>query len=208
MIRFLFLSLVAFSLSWNASASPETETLVRRVAAQMEKRTGEDLAQIVVNEINVSKMAGYVLGEYGRDLPTADRVAFESRFEAFLVSVIAERAWNLSDSDLSVIGSVDRRNRESIVTMRIKERAEPSRIMRWRLMRTDNGWETIDIQLGGMWLAIEQRAQVDIAMSYDGVEIEDLYDTSNGGQDALLSASTRNSGGGRRVVEFLDRVLP
>lgn len=208
MKRALIPLLIAASLPHFAQAGPETETLVRETVARMEQTSGDALAQIIVDQIDVSRMAGYVLGAYGQDLPTADRVAFEERFETFMVTVLAERAWNLAGSDISVVGSVDRRGVESIVTTRLKDRATPSQMMRWRLIRDGNSWKIIDLQLGGLWLAVEQRAQVEIAMNYDNVEIGDLYDMSGGGQDELLSASTRNTGGGQRVISFLNRVLP
>lgn len=207
MFRTLTLSLLALGLATGAIADTKSEAFVRNATYEMEKRTGEDQSRIIVDQIDVSKMAGFVLGEYGRNLPTADRVAFESRFEDFLVSVLAERAWQLSGADITVIGSVDRSDMESIVTTRVKSRAQPSTRMRWRLIREGDSWKAIDVQVGGLWLAIEQRAQVDIAMSYDDVDVGDLYDVYGGGQDELLAASTRNSGGGRRMVLFLDRVL-
>ena len=47
-------------------------------------------------------------------------------------------------------------------------------IMRWRLLRIDGAWHIVDVEMHGVWLAIEQRAQIDSLLDQD-TDISTIY---------------------------------
>ena len=48
-------------------------------------------------------------------------------------------------------------------------------IMRWRVLLRDGEWRLVDVEVHGLWLAIEQRAQIVTLLDKRGVSIRDIY---------------------------------
>jgi phospholipid transport system substrate-binding protein len=46
--------------------------------------------------------------------------------------------------------------------------------MRWRLIKAGGDWHIVDVEMHGVWLAIEQRAQIDSLLRKRG-DISDIY---------------------------------
>ena len=51
--------------------------------------------------------------------------------------------------------------------------------MRWRLLERDGSWRLVDVEVHGLWLAIEQRAQVVAALSRPGTSVSSIYPSEN-----------------------------
>jgi phospholipid transport system substrate-binding protein len=47
--------------------------------------------------------------------------------------------------------------------------------MRWRVLHRDGAWRLIDVEVHGLWLAIEQRAQIMALLDKQDTQIADLY---------------------------------
>ncbi len=45
--------------------------------------------------------------------------------------------------------------------------------MRWRVLRRDGDWRLVDVEVHGMWLAIEQRAQIAAILDRPRATIDD-----------------------------------
>ena len=45
--------------------------------------------------------------------------------------------------------------------------------VRWRVMERDGAWRVVDVEVSGLWLAIEQRAQIAAIMDKPHATIDD-----------------------------------
>ena len=46
--------------------------------------------------------------------------------------------------------------------------------VRWRVIERKGNWSVVDLEVAGIWLAIEQRAQVASILSRPGANIDDV----------------------------------
>jgi phospholipid transport system substrate-binding protein len=49
--------------------------------------------------------------------------------------------------------------------------------LRWRVIERGGKWSVVDLEFAGLWLAIEQRAQVSAILDRPGADIEDVIAT-------------------------------
>jgi len=71
-------------------------------------------------------------------------------------------------ADVTVVGSRDRSARDTIVTVQVTLPGEAPETVRWRLLDRGGAWKVVDVQVQGLWLAIEQRAQVAAILDRSG----------------------------------------
>ncbi|MBU4569311.1 MAG: ABC transporter substrate-binding protein, partial [Alphaproteobacteria bacterium] len=68
---------------------------------------------------------------------------------------------------------------DSIVTTRVSTPYRDPMIMRMRLLQRGGDWRIVDVEAHGLWLAIEQRAQVVDALSRPGATVASIYPSEN-----------------------------
>jgi len=172
-IAALLLLFVQFPLS--AIANPQAEEHVQAVVQSIHAEQDGALAAALVEEIDISRTSRFVLGRHLRDATPAQIEAFESRFRAYLVSFLSGRTDELAQAKIEIVGSSDRNPGDSIVTTRVSSPFREPMIMRWRLIERENAWRLVDVDVHGIWLAIEQRAQSASLLDRKDVGIGDLY---------------------------------
>ena len=172
----LLLTILAFGLiSTPASAGPESEARIRTLIEQMHAGAPGREADIIVNHVDMPRVSKFVLGKYGRDASEEDLNLFAGRLDAFMRSFLTSRSEELTDASVEVLSSVDRNATDSIVETRVSSPAREPMIMRWRVLLRDGEWRLVDVEVHGLWLAIEQRAQIVNLLDKRGVSIRDIY---------------------------------
>jgi len=175
-MRNLFLTIFAFGLlAAPAFASPESESHVRGFIEQMHNGARGHEAAFIVDEVDMPRVSKFVLGKYGREASADDLTLFATRLDSFMRNFLASRSDELSDADVEVLSSVDRTPTDSIVTTRVSSPTREPMIMRWRVLMRDGDWRLVDVEVHGLWLAIEQRAQVVSLLDKNGAHIRDVY---------------------------------
>lgn len=156
-IAALALSL-ATPLAAPAHAGPQAEALVAGAAEELVSGqfTGRELAEL----IDTRRIARFTLGRHARTLPASEVARYEAAFETFLETTFEAHAERFLAAEVQVLGSVDRNARDSIVTTRVRVPGEGSETVRWRVIERDGVWRVVDVEAFGLWLAIEQRAQI------------------------------------------------
>lgn len=172
-IAALLLLFVQFPLS--AIANPQAEEHVQSVIQSIHAEQDGALATALVEEIDIGRTARFVLGRHRRDATPEQIDAFENRFRSYLVSFLTGRTDELEQAKIEIVGSSERSPGDSIVTTRVSSPFRDPMIMRWRLIERDNAWKLVDVEVHGIWLAIEQRAQIDSLLDREEVGIDDLY---------------------------------
>lgn len=169
------LATAAFALvALPASAGPEAEALIAGAAKQItDPRTGRDAFR---DSVDVPTVARFTLGKHARRVSEGERTRFATAFENFLLETFDEHRGKFVDAEVEVIGSKDRNPDDSIVETRIHQKGEDPFTVRWRVIRRDGEWRVVDVEVMGLWLAIEQRAQIAAILDRPRATIEDAIE--------------------------------
>ena len=165
------LAAVALTLSAPvAMAGPAAEAIVETASEKLSEGTFErsDLMRIV----DTQRIARFALGGHARRIPAEDLERFEVAFEGFLAHTFEQNRHRFDGASVTVIGSSDRNDRDSVVETRVKLPGKDSQTVRWRVIERGGQWRIVDVQVGGLWLAIEERAQIDAVLDRRGASIE------------------------------------
>lgn len=172
MVRTALISLAAMLMTGVAHAGIEAETLIAETANELAagQINSEDLDAIV----DAPTIARFTLGRHARELPEQDVSRFSEAFDRFLDAAFDDQAARFSGAQIEVVGSVDRSARDSIVTTRVTLPGQVPETVRWRVINRDGVWKVVDVQAFGLWLAIEQRAQIAAILDRNGASIDDV----------------------------------
>lgn len=139
--------------------------------AQREKAFADLMARFA----DLPRISRFVLGRYARAITPAQFNLFRDRFTRYAISVYATQLDQFRGDSIRVTGSIDPRPGESIVASRISRRAGNPLLVRWRVQRYANGeFRIIDVELGGVFLAIQQRSDFEAFLEQAGGKTEAL----------------------------------
>ncbi|MEM9670084.1 MAG: ABC transporter substrate-binding protein [Pseudomonadota bacterium] len=175
MFRTFIATIMLITMAPQADACPETEALIEQAAFEIVNKEGEDLALAILDRVDVPIVARFVLGRHARNETTEALASFEERFERHLIYSLTDQADRFEGADIDVRGSIDRNDRDSIVHTRVKIPGEETVSMRWRFIQRYGKWKVVDLEVVGLCLAIEQRAQIAVVLSDPRASVEDLY---------------------------------
>lgn len=177
MLRTLFLSIALMATVPIASAAhnqlESPEVLVSTAAQDIAQSETTRVADAVLSHIDTRAIANFTLGRYGRSIPAADRARFVSAFEGYLHRQISSHAHQFKGVQVDVVDTTARNARDAIVTTEIRGSHDPLKV-RWRVIERKGSWSVVDLEVAGIWLAIEQRAQVAAILARPGADIEDV----------------------------------
>jgi len=169
-------------LAPSALAGPEAEAVVQ--TASIELVSGNFVGDKITRTIDVKKIARFTLGKHVRRADKQELAQFEEDFSAFIVRAFERNANAFVGAQVEVLGSKDRNPKDTIVQTRLTLPGEEPEIISWRLLDDDGEWRVVDMQARGLWLAIEQRAQMSAVL-----------DRTNGDLNAALRALDEGGNG-------------
>nr|WP_070959740.1 ABC transporter substrate-binding protein [Hyphomonas sp. Mor2] len=149
------------------------EALVSTAASDIAQSENTGVADAVLSHIDTRAIANFTLGRYGRSLAPAEKARFVNAFEDYLRRQIDANAHQFSGIEVSVVDAQARNARDSIITTQVR-RDEGDMRIRWRVIERSGKWSVVDLEVAGIWLAIEQRAQVAAILGRPGASIEDV----------------------------------
>ncbi|MEM9053956.1 MAG: ABC transporter substrate-binding protein [Pseudomonadota bacterium] len=177
MLKTLFVSLALIvSVPFAAAGQNDVakaEALVTSAAVEIAQSERERVADAVLSHLDTRAIALFTLGRHGQSLPAAEKARFAAAFEAFLRRQIEANAHQFAGVQVDVIGTSARNSRDAIVTTRVLGAGDPLQV-RWRVIERGGKWSVVDLEVAGIWLAIEQRAQVAAILGRPGADIEDV----------------------------------
>lgn len=175
MRRLTILFVLSAHTAFLASASPQSEQHIQTMIETVHTEHGGSLATALVEEIDIDRTSRFILGRYARNASPSELDAFETRFKDYLVKFLKGRTYELEKADIEILGSTDRNAHDSIVTTRVSSPYRKPMLMRWRIIDRDGEWRLVDVEVHGIWLAIEHRAQISSLMGRSQSKIDDLY---------------------------------
>lgn len=132
-------------------------------------------ADLMARFADLPRISRFVLGRYARNVTPAQFTLFRDRFTRYAIAVYATQLDQFRGDSIRVTGSIDPRPGESIVASRISRRAGGPLLVRWRVQRYSNGeFRIIDVELGGVFLAIQQRSDFEAFLEQAGGKPEAL----------------------------------
>lgn len=149
------------------------EALVSSAASEIAQSERSRVADAVLSHIDTKAIASFTLGRHGASLSPAAKVRFQQAFEGFLRRQIEANADQFSGVQVNVVGTASRNARDAIVTTEVQGLNQPMKV-RWRVIERGGKWSVVDLEVAGIWLAIEQRAQVAAILGRPGADIEDV----------------------------------
>lgn len=171
MLRTLIVSTSLAVMALSAQASPEAEALIAGTANQISvSQTG---VTPLTEAIDVQAIARFTLGKHSRRLSEDEQTRFTAAFEKFLVGTFEDQKNKMKNAKVDVIGSVDRTETDSVVETRVTQKGEDPITVRWRVMERGGAWRVVDVEVLGLWLAIEQRAQIAAILDKPRATIDD-----------------------------------
>jgi|GEM_PF-294428 len=173
-----FLIAIALATTAPIAVGAETnvesaEALVNAAAQDIADSERALVAEAVLSHIDTRAIANFTLGRHGRALPAEDKARFADSFTDFLRRQIEANAHQFSGVEVNVINTAARNARDAIVTTEVRSDTDSLRV-RWRVIERGGKWSVVDLEVAGIWLAIEQRAQVAAILSRPGANIEDV----------------------------------
>jgi phospholipid transport system substrate-binding protein len=176
-IRTLLASAALATLAMTAFAGDEAEALIASTATQISDPARGH--QAFSQSIDVPTVAHFTLGKYANRISDDERQRFTAAFDTFLTSSFRKHNDDFANSKVEVIGSVDRSATDSIVETRVTPADGDVMTVRWRVMERSGEWKVVDVEVLGLWLAIEQRAQIAAIMDKPRATIDDAIDALN-----------------------------
>ena len=177
MFRTIVTAITLSLLTLPALAGQAAEELIRGAAADMsDPDSGRDAFR---DSIDVPTVARFTLGKHARRVSSEEQARFTAAFEGFLIDTFENHRDAFANADVQVIGSVDRSAKDSIVETRVTPRDGETNTVRWRVIKRDEEWRVVDVEVMGLWLAIEQRAQIASILDRPRATIDDAIAALN-----------------------------
>ncbi len=178
MQRFIIAPILAVALALHASADPSAEAFVSDTAEAVAQSSAPEIE--LTQSIDVDAVARFTLGKYSRRVSDEDKARFEDAYQGFLEAALAGHTHILAGADVRVIGSIDRNEHDCIVETRLAHEGQDAETIRWRVIHKGGEWRVVDVEWQGLWLAIEQRAQISAIMDKPRATIEDAITALEG----------------------------
>ena len=171
MFRAAFAAAAVSFLSLPALAGPDAEALIAKAAADIaDPVRGE---AVFTETIDVPTVARFSLGKHARTISADEQTRFTEAFRLFLAGPFRDNADKFSGARVDVVGSKDRSPTDSIVETRITRKDEEPMTVHWRVVMRNGEWRVVDVEVLGLWLAIEQRAQIAAILDRPRATIDD-----------------------------------
>lgn len=186
-IAALFVAVPALVFATAASAAPEDKATdfvrqgVDRGIAILNETGPQDPERFerfrtFVNEvIDTRSVALFVLGPYRRGADQADLDRYVGTFHSYATASYESRLGAYGGQTVEITGATARSDKDMLVNAEIRS-AKGERLagMAFRILDSDRGLRLFDVQVEGIWLAVEQRNQFTSFLAQNGGSIDAL----------------------------------
>lgn len=149
------------------------ESLIEAAATNLQRSDQSELPSVLLSYVETGAIARFTLGSHAKRLSDASLTRYTAAFEGWLHSQVENQAHRLGGFGLSVENVAYRNRNDAIVTTQVRKGSDSVKL-RWRVIRRGGSWGVVDLEFAGVWLAIEQRAQVDAILDRPGATIDEV----------------------------------
>jgi len=179
--RSVFVALAVLLVSAPAMADDAAEQFVSDILAEAEPALiSNDRDEILAaiqkladEHVDMRRVGLFTAGQYARQMSDTQREEYLTLFRKYATLVYQKSLSEYSGQRLTVVGSVDRSERDIIVNSRIADAPAGSGaadlLVHWRVYRDREGnMSIVDSGANNVWLAIEQRSQFTSVIANNG----------------------------------------
>jgi len=162
-----------------AAEDPGSERFVAQVGAETLRLSKADAATtayraLLERSADMDRISAMVLGRQGRTFTPDQKARFRAAFANLLAAKVREAVKGVQSFDVGA--SVEARPGDIVVTSQAaRETGEPL-TLRWRLMNSNKGQRIVDVEVAGVFLALQQQS-----------EFASFLDANNNDADALIA---------------------
>jgi len=171
-----------------AETDPDAEAFINTVAeeaigllndqSKTQKQRTDEFADLVIANADMTAIGYFTLGQYRRSATPAQLDAFMDLFQSFTKNFYSLRLSEYANQTLEVTGSQMVNNgKEVIVTSQLIQPEGAPTDVNWRLRKNAEGqYKLRDLQVVGVWLALEQRSQFTATIANNNGSFDSLLD--------------------------------
>lgn len=141
-----------------------------------DSRISETEMMKLLEDVDVDGIARIALGKYAKRVHADAYGDYETAFRAYLKIQLQDHLARFSGGDLNTVDTTSH-GRQTIVETRVTKSDGETIDVNWRLRRSSDTWEIIDIEAMNLWLAIEQRAQFTAELDQNNGDVNALIST-------------------------------
>ncbi len=187
LIPFLLALVLATLGTTTVQAAPDDEAFVREKANEalqiladksLDHAARSEKFRHFVDEVtDVRRVARFVLGKYARGADKQKLEEFTQVFRTYAQGVYEAQLDNYSGETVTVTGSQDRKPGDSVVTSTISggQLSDPLDV-NWRVLTRHGRKLVLDVQVYGIWLALQQRTEITSVIANHGGSIDAAID--------------------------------
>ena len=144
-------------------------SVLRSQTASLDQRETQ-FRLILSQNFDVAFIGRFVLGRHWQRANAEQQSDYLRLFQDFLVKTYASRMGGYAGETLVIVAERDGGGRDTVVRTRIDRPAGPPIEADWRVRQQDIGYRIIDVEVGGISMAITQRAEFDSLVQRNGVD--------------------------------------
>ena len=153
----------------------DTLAILRDQEASPEVRR-EKFAQIFKSGADLDRIGRFVLGRYAKQMKAENRLdEYQALFREYVVNIYAARLGQYSGETFEILDASAISEREVVVESKIKSGDSDFRV-NWRVLNSGQGYKIVDVQVEGIWMAIEQREQFTAFINNNNRQVSALID--------------------------------
>lgn len=155
------------------AGSVVTDAVNRTMLALSDDRISDAEADTILELIDIEGVARFSLGRRWRELSLSEQADFVEAFRFFARAQLRDQLAQLAGSEIETVRSIERRPGDMIIVTKVTGITDAEYLVSWRITSA-NGWKIADMEILGIWFAIEQRAQFAAILDRNGGDIRSL----------------------------------
>ncbi len=133
-------------------------------------------ADLFTNGADLDRIGRFVLGRYAKQMRAENRLPeYQALFREYVVNIYAARLGQYSGETFEISGASAISDKEVVVESKIKSGDSDFRV-NWRVFNSGQGYKIVDVQVEGIWMAIEQREQFTSFINNNNRQVSALID--------------------------------
>lgn len=155
------------------AGSVVTDAVNRTMLALKDDRISDTEADSILELIDIEGVARFSLGRHWRNQSLSEQTDFVEAFRFFARAQLRDHLAQLAGAEIETVRSIERRPGDMIIVTKVTGIGDAEYLVSWRVTAGD-GWKIADIEILGIWFAIEQRAQFATILDRNGGDIRSL----------------------------------
>ncbi len=143
-------------------------------ASPQERR--QKFAKLFQEGADLERIGRFVLGRYANQMRAENRLQeYQALFREYVVNIYAARLGQYSGETFEIVGAEATSEKEAVVQSKIRSGEADFRV-NWRVLNSGQGYKVVDVQVEGIWMAIEQREQFTSFINNNNRQVSALID--------------------------------